>query len=150
MSTWHLLTGSQVRTQTMGDSSITNSAAGIKSNAMPDGYSTFRLNCPPPAPKDSQPVRVQFEQCMGVIGIRGRDTGEARWDRAHVGCECTETLHTSVRVETMGSDGEDKSLKLKKKSSKPNKKSWKPNKKMTAYLIQSVRYQNLDKSLLKD
>ncbi|KAG6152471.1 hypothetical protein E4U51_000388 [Claviceps purpurea] len=55
----------------MGDSSITNSAAGIKTNAMPDGYSTFRVNCPPPAPpapKDSQLVRAQFEQCMAVIG----------------------------------------------------------------------------------
>ncbi|KAG6203110.1 hypothetical protein E4U35_004622 [Claviceps purpurea] len=68
MSTSHLLTGSQVLTQTMGDSSITNSAAGIKTNAMPDGYSTFRVNCPPPAPKDSQLVRAQFEQCMAVIG----------------------------------------------------------------------------------
>lgn len=35
---------------------------------MPDGYSVFRLNYPPPAPKDSQPVRAQMEQCMAVIG----------------------------------------------------------------------------------
>ncbi|KAG6062542.1 hypothetical protein E4U32_002229 [Claviceps aff. humidiphila group G2b] len=52
----------------MGDSSITNSASGIRTNAMPDGYSTFRLNYTPPAPKDSQLVRAQMEQCMAVIG----------------------------------------------------------------------------------
>ncbi|KAG6087272.1 hypothetical protein E4U31_008372 [Claviceps sp. LM219 group G6] len=116
----------------MGDSSITNSASGIRTNAMPDGYSTFRLNYPPPAPKDSQLVRAQMEQCMAVIGTET----QARRDE-------TEPMSAA------NTQGEDKSLKLKKKSSKPNKKSWNPNKKTTAYLIRSVRYQNLDKSFLK-
>ncbi|KAG6127742.1 hypothetical protein E4U28_008504 [Claviceps purpurea] len=112
----------------MGDSSITNSAAGIKTNAMPDGYSTFRVNCPPPAPpapKDSQLVRAQFEQCMAVIGAE-----------TQVRRDGTEPMSAA------NAQGEDKNLKLKKKSSKPNKKT-------TAYLIRSVQYQNLEKSFLK-
>ncbi|KAG5931031.1 hypothetical protein E4U60_006559, partial [Claviceps pazoutovae] len=52
----------------MVDLSITNTAAGIKTNAKPDGYSTYLLNYPPPAPKNSPLVRAQFEQCMAGIG----------------------------------------------------------------------------------
>ncbi|KAG5972827.1 hypothetical protein E4U58_006103 [Claviceps cyperi] len=127
MSTSHLLTGSQVRTQTMGDlsvakypwpnSKITNAAASIKSNAKPDGYSTFLLNFPHPGPKDSPLVQ----------------------HRAEILNQAGSTEATAAKVETglwaRHIIGENKSLK--------------PNKKTTAYRIRRMWYQNLDKSFLK-